>query len=87
MVDHYKVWVHIEGLNAEGDTIEGDEYHDPLQAGRVKTLAEAEKLRDWILACASYPGSVRANQERFNQALKIVEAFQQDLRNMIVGDQ
>ena len=48
----YKVWVHIEGLNEEGDCIEGDDYYEPREAGCVDTLEEAERLRDNLLDVA-----------------------------------
>jgi hypothetical protein len=51
-VDHYKVWVHIEGLSKDGDCIEGDDYHEPREAGCVKTPEEAERLRDTLLETA-----------------------------------
>lgn len=50
--DKYKVWVHIEGLNEDGDCIEGDSYHEPHEAGCVKMLEEAEALRDRLLEVA-----------------------------------
>lgn len=48
----YKVWVHIEGLNKEGDCIEGDGHHEPREAGCFKTAEEAEHLRDLLLNIA-----------------------------------
>jgi len=51
-VKKYKVWVHIEGLNKDGDCIEGDEYYEPCEAGCVKTPEEAERLRDALLDVA-----------------------------------
>jgi len=51
-VKQYKVWVHIEGLNKDGDCIEGDDYHEPTEAGCVDTLEEAERLRDALLEVA-----------------------------------
>ncbi len=51
-VKKYKVWVHIEGLNKDGDCIEGDDYHEPREAGCVETLEEAERLRDVLLDAA-----------------------------------
>jgi len=44
-VTHYKVWIHIEGLNADGDTVEGDEYFEPHEVGAFDTAEEAEELR------------------------------------------
>lgn len=26
----YKVWIHIEGLNADGDQVEGDDRFEPI---------------------------------------------------------
>ena len=48
----YKVWVHIEGLNKEGDCIEGDGHHEPREAGCFETAEEAEHLRDLLLKIA-----------------------------------
>jgi len=43
----YNVWVHIEGVNKDGDTVE-DEYYEPLKAGEFKKLETAEKFRDTL---------------------------------------
>ncbi len=48
----YKVWIHIEGLNQDGDTVEGDDYHEPREAGCFATVDEAERLRDALLVVA-----------------------------------
>lgn len=48
-VTHYKVWIHIEGLNETGDVVEGDEYFESNEVGCVDTLTEAEDLRELIL--------------------------------------
>ncbi len=46
---HYKVWVHIEGLNAEGDIIEGDENHEPREAGCFATSEDAVDFQNELL--------------------------------------
>lgn len=48
-VTKYKVWVHIEGLNEDGDCIEGDEFHEPREAACVKTLKEALSCQDTLI--------------------------------------
>ena len=48
-VKSYKVWIHIEGIDKHGDCLEGDDYHEPREAGHVDTLEEAERLRDTLL--------------------------------------
>lgn len=45
----YKVWVHTEGVNEEGDCVEGDEFYEPRQAGSFDTAEEAERFRDGLL--------------------------------------
>ena len=40
---HYKVWVHIEGLNDEGDQVEGDDYFMPTEAGEFDTEDAAQE--------------------------------------------
>jgi len=45
----YKVWLHIEGLDKYGDCVEGDDYHEPNEAGCFKTLEEAVDFRDFLL--------------------------------------
>ncbi len=50
---HYKVWVHVEGLNAEGDIIEGDSYYEPREAGCFATSDEAMNLQTDLLNFAS----------------------------------
>lgn len=47
-VVEYKVWVHIEGLDKDGDTVEGDEYFEPHEIGSFPTKEEAEEFRDKI---------------------------------------
>ncbi len=51
---HYKVWIHIEGLNDEGDMVEGDEYNEPREAGCFATREQAAELRDVLLGTAEY---------------------------------
>ena len=58
-VKKYKVWVHIEGLNKDSDCIEGDDYHEPREAGCVTSLAKAEQLRDELLVMAHEKLAVR----------------------------
>jgi len=48
-VTHYKVWIHIEGLDKHGDCVEGDDYHEPREVCCTKTLAAAEIVRNAIL--------------------------------------
>lgn len=48
-VKSYKVWVHIEGLDKHGDCIEGDDYHEPREAGEFDTPEAAEAHRDALL--------------------------------------
>jgi hypothetical protein len=48
-VKKYKVWIHLEGLDAQGDCIEGDDHHAPEEAGCFTTLLEAESLRAFLL--------------------------------------
>lgn len=45
----YNVWIHIEGVNRDGDCIEGDDIHEPVEAGEFKKLEDAEYLRDLLL--------------------------------------
>ena len=49
MMKKYKVWIHIESVNEEGDPVEGDDYHEPREAGSFDTLGEAQELRDKLL--------------------------------------
>jgi hypothetical protein len=51
-VVRYNVWVHIEGVNKEGDTIEGDDYYEPHKAGEFKKLETAEEFRDMLVDTA-----------------------------------
>jgi hypothetical protein len=48
-VAKYNVWIHIEGVNKDGDCIEGDEYYEPLKAGSFKNLAAATALQEHII--------------------------------------
>jgi hypothetical protein len=45
----YKVWVHIERVTEDGDVLEGDEYHEPHEAGEFDTLEAAEAHRDAMI--------------------------------------
>lgn len=49
-VEQYKIWIHIEGLDADGDCVEGDDYHQPHEVACVQTLTQAEELRDRLIA-------------------------------------
>ncbi len=51
-VTHYKVWIHVEGLDDVGDCVEGDDYHEPVEAGVCATLEEAEHLRATLIEAA-----------------------------------
>lgn len=48
----WKVWIHIEGLDKDDDTVEGDEYFEPHEAGCFKTAAKAEDLRSKLVDIA-----------------------------------
>jgi hypothetical protein len=48
----YKVWIHIEGLNKDGDCIEGDDYFEPREAGCFKYKSEALMCCDNLLFAA-----------------------------------
>lgn len=48
-VTHYKVWLHIEGLNKDGDCIEGDDFHEPREVTRTRSREAAEAVVDAIL--------------------------------------
>lgn len=49
---HYKIWIHIEGLDKDGDCVEGDEFFEPHEAGCFKTSAKAEDLRSKLVDIA-----------------------------------
>ncbi|MFA5375901.1 MAG: hypothetical protein WC455_09180 [Dehalococcoidia bacterium] len=51
-VTHYKVWLHIEGLDKNGDCIEGDDFHEPREVARTRTREKAEVIVDAILTVA-----------------------------------
>lgn len=44
----YKVWIHLEGCNNDGDCIEGDEYHEPLKAFETRSIEMAESVRRYL---------------------------------------
>jgi hypothetical protein len=62
----YKVWVHIEGLNKEGDCIEGDGYFEPREAGEFEREYDAVRLRDAILALSDVLNDVMNHQPEGN---------------------
>ena len=41
----YNVWIHIEGVDADGDCIQGDDYFEPHKVGTFNTVEGAESLR------------------------------------------
>jgi len=45
----YKVWVHIEGLNKDGDMIEGDDYFEPHEAACVKSAKRAMEIQNRLV--------------------------------------
>jgi hypothetical protein len=51
-VTHYKVWIHVEGLDKDGDQVEGDDHFLPREAGCVVRKAHAEALRDALADAA-----------------------------------
>ena len=51
-VTHYKVWLHIEGLDKNGDCIEGDDFYMPKEVARTRTREKAEVIVDAILTVA-----------------------------------
>ena len=48
----WKVWIHVEGLDKDDDTVEGDEFFEPHEAGCFKTPAKAEALRSKLVDIA-----------------------------------
>jgi hypothetical protein len=50
-VKEYKVWIHIEGLDKNGDCIEGDSFHEPHELFCTYTLEHAEAIREFCEAC------------------------------------
>lgn len=54
----YKVWVHIEKVTAGGDVLEGDEFHEPHEAGCMKSLKKAQQLVDTLIEAAHGPRAV-----------------------------
>lgn len=44
----YNVWIHIEGVNEDGDTIQGDDFFEPHKLGAFDTGVEAEEFRDMV---------------------------------------
>lgn len=52
-VAKYKVWIHIEGVDRNGDCVEGDEFHEPHSAGEYTTRFMAEKLRNRLIDIAA----------------------------------
>ena len=53
----YKVWIHLEGLNKDGDCVEGDDWHEPREAGCFRSLEIAESFRNMLLdACVPAMG-------------------------------
>jgi hypothetical protein len=51
-VSAYNVWVHIEGVDAEGDCLEGDEFHEPHKLACFRRLSLAEDFRDLVKGAA-----------------------------------
>lgn len=51
-VTHYKVWLHIEGLNKDGDCIEGDDFYMPKEVARTRSREKAEVMVDAIMTVA-----------------------------------
>lgn len=48
-VTKYRVSIHVEGLNDDEDTLEGDEYHEPRELLVTKKLTDAEMFIAYIL--------------------------------------
>lgn len=56
----YKVWIHIEGLNKDGDCIEGDEYFEPREAGCFKNKSQALRRQDGLMLAADFADMTKA---------------------------
>ena len=49
----YKLWLHMEGITKGGDTIEGDEFYEPLELGSFKSKDTALAARVYIAEAAA----------------------------------
>ncbi len=45
----YKVWIHIEGLDRNGDQVEGDEVFEPIEVACFDSANAAESFRDDLI--------------------------------------
>ena len=48
-VVEYNVWVHVEGVNAEGDTIQGDSWYEPMKVGSYKSSEQAVAVQNMLV--------------------------------------
>lgn len=46
----YKVWLHMEEITEDGDTVKGEEYFGPLEAGEFRHECDAVRFRDKLAA-------------------------------------
>ena len=74
-VHHYNVWVEIEGVNEDGDYIEGDGFHEPYKIGECDTLADAEHTRD----VAVDSGRIEMTARELSIVLAALRYFQLDV--------
>lgn len=49
----YKVWIHIEGTDKDGDCVEGDEFFEPEEVGCFSSARKAENFRDELADVAN----------------------------------
>ena len=55
----YNVWIHIEGVDEDGDCVQGDDYFEPHKVGTFNTVEGAESLRHFLEQRAEYDGTRR----------------------------
>lgn len=50
----YKAWIHIEGLDKNGDQVEGDDVFEPTECCCSKSRSDIIYLKNLIVAYAKF---------------------------------
>jgi len=63
----WKVWLHVEGLNDEGDQVEGDDYYQPVELESFDTREDAEDFAGTVEALCGRGRQTQAAYEILRQ--------------------
>lgn len=80
----YKVWIHIEARDEEGDCVLGDEYFEPEPVGTYDHEDEAIAVRDGIVAASNKFSRFKSDDSAMDlgEALEIVTSVAKSFKDL-----